>query len=101
MAGVLGGAHRHFRCENVAQSPFFLFESQELAVCGLEKRAAGFPLQSPASAAVGLPGKHRSPCPIAKKAGANEHTGIVIEIKRGTADLDADRQHAAATAGSQ
>ena len=37
--------------------------------------------------------EHRRAGAVAEQAGADQHAGVVVEVHRGAADLDADRQH--------
>src|SRR5882724_3068479 len=98
---MFGGTGRHFGRENIPQPSLFLFKTQKFPILGLKQRGGGFPLQPTGTRSIWLEGKHRSSGSVTKKAGANEHTRIVIEVKGGAADLDANRKHPATPARIQ
>ncbi len=45
--------------------------------------------------------QHRRAGAVAEQAGADQHAGVVVEVHRGAADLDADRQHVLGRARGQ
>ena len=62
--------------------------------CGrLDQRGAVLPFDAPARRRQRLARQHRGAGAVAEQAGADQHARVVVEVHRGAADLDADRQH--------
>ena len=59
---------------------------------GLDQRGGVDPFDAPLRARASLR-QHRRAGAVAEQAGADQDAGVVVEVHRGAADLDADRQH--------
>ena len=96
---MLGGEGRHLAREDVAQHAVALLEHQRLALRWLEQRGAVGPFDPPA-----VRGRrcreHGCAGAVAEQAGADQNAGIVVEIHRCAAHLDADREHVRRGAGT-
>jgi hypothetical protein len=71
--------------------PVLVHEAQQVPVRRIGDAAAVEPVQGGAIRP-GRRGNHGRTRAVAEQAGADQHAGIVVEIERGRADLDADRQ---------
>lgn len=97
---VPGRNLRYFPGENISKHSVRLLESQEIAISRLQQGIGGNPFHL-AMVRGGFVRKNRCSGAIAKQAGANQNTGIVIEIKCGAADFDADRERLFAPARAE
>jgi hypothetical protein len=92
--GVLGGERGHLAGQDVAQHAVALLEHQRLALGGLDQRGAVDPFDATLRRRVaGLAREDRGAGAVAEQARADQHAGVVVEVHRGAADLDADREH--------
>ena len=83
----------HLARQDVAQHAVPLLEHQRLALGRLDERGAVDPLDAAAGVGLGVARQHGRARAVAEQAGADQHAGVVVEIHRGAAHLDADREH--------
>ena len=87
--GARGGQRRDLRGQNVAQHSVALLETKEVARSGIEFGSELLPFYT-ASSIRSATRADRCARAVGEQTGADEHAGIVIHIKCGAANFDAD-----------
>ena len=78
--------------QDVAQHAAPPLEAKLLAIADVHQRARRFPFDAAASRRR-IGGENGRTCAVSEQARADQHARVVVQVHRGTADLDADRQH--------
>ena len=91
---------RHSFVQNVSLHAVAHLEPQQFAVAWIQDRFRIEPLDGGETRAA-LVSEHHCAGGIGKEAGADQHAGIVVELKGRAANFDADREHLLRGAGFQ
>ena len=98
---VLGGERRHLARQDVAQHA--VASARTSAPCAAPARSARrcrCHSTRPPPLRRGSRREHGGAGAVAEQAGADQHAGVVVEVHRRAAHLDADRQHVRRRAGA-